>query len=535
MLNRDRRQARLLEREWAALRRNRNAVPPDALDPEVVEVVTLLDRSVGSEGPSPAFTEGLHEQLEARARAARGQTRPVAAPRPDERPLTERIWWLAGAGKLAAATLTLLACVLVGTVLFDGGAGDDDDADTGGVGAPAATAAGASAATTAPGESTGGTGGAVATPTTGGAAAAEPTATRMATAAAVAPTATSAAAGAAATATSAGTGTGEPIERFPLPGVGSGAISVGADAVWVAGDAAGVVWRVDPGTGAVVATIGVRGEPPPQQPSRLALAASGEQVWVAVPEEGALKRIDPATNTVAATITPGLTAVVEDTGAPPLALALDAGSLWVAATANGQVLRIDLATGTVSATIAIPEPARLLATGGSVWVAHGPAPAISRIDPATSAVVATIPLGGAAGVAAVDGLAATDGSVWAGIRQLAPPSTTPAADAVRFALLRIDTTTNAVADEIAWPRGRIAPETSFALASRGSTVWVVTAGQLGQLDATTGALATGEIPFPDDDVQCAGQCAGLAAGELAVWIAHRGVREIARIDPTILS
>jgi hypothetical protein len=529
MLNRDRRQSRLLERYWAALRRDRGAVAPDALDPEVAEVVTLLDRTVGSEGPSPAFAQQLQTRLEAQARAARATAQPAAAPRRDERPLTERLWWLAGAGKLAAATLTLLACVLVGTVLFDGGAGDDDDADTGGVGAPAATSA-AGAATSAPG---GQTGGAVATPTTAGAAAAEPTTTPMA--AGAAPTATSAAA-AAATATPAGSGaTGEPVERYQLPGEASGAVAVGAGTVWVASDTAGVVWRVDPATGTVVATVRVRGSPIQAQPSRLSLAARDDQVWVAVPEEGALKRIDPATNTVAATITPGLSAVVDDTGAPPLALALDADSLWVVATADGQVLRIDPASGTVLATIAVPAPASILAANGSVWVAHGAEPAVSRVDPATNAVAATIPLGGAAGVAAVDGLAATDGSVWAGVRQLAPASTTPTAGAIDFALLRIDTATNAVADEIAWPRGDVAPDASLALVGQGDMVWIVMAGVLGQIDAVTGVLVTAEIAVPDDAAGCAGRCAGLAAGEQAVWIAYRGASEISRVDPAIPS
>ena len=103
-------------------------------------------------------------------------------------------------------------------------------------------------------------------------------------------------------------------------------LSVGEGAVWVAGDAFGrTVWRVDPATAKVVATI-----PLPFVP--MAIAAGGRGVWVTSLLDDTVSRIDPTTNRVVRTI-PG------PRGA--YAIAADAAGVWVTGSLDDTVTRIN--------------------------------------------------------------------------------------------------------------------------------------------------------------------------------------------------
>ena len=131
-------------------------------------------------------------------------------------------------------------------------------------------------------------------------------------------------------------------------------VAVGEGAVWLLGGGpqrsvipvgdwdvgSGTVWRIDPGTNEVVATVelpgGVDGD------ARIATGAGG--VWVTGGSVNTIFRIDPATNRISETIP-----VQSDAGA----VAVGRGSLWVVSEGYGTVKRIDPATHEVIATIDI--------------------------------------------------------------------------------------------------------------------------------------------------------------------------------------
>jgi YVTN family beta-propeller protein len=146
----------------------------------------------------------------------------------------------------------------------------------------------------------------------------------------------------------------------------------------------GSVLRIDPASGAVLATIPVGKTP-------FAFASSPGAIWVADYRDGSVVRIDPVTNTVAATVALG----GRSTG-----VAYDFGSVWVSNEQTGAISRIDPATNKVVATVPTIGGAEGVATGaGAVWVANYgaealPLGAVSKIDPATNTVVTAYPVVG---------------------------------------------------------------------------------------------------------------------------------------------
>ena len=83
--------------------------------------------------------------------------------------------------------------------------------------------------------------------------------------------------------------------------------------MWVV-TADGSLWRVDPETASVTATIPVGRRP-------LGVAAGDGSVWVANAGDGTLSRIDPDTNSVVAKVA---------LGHPPTAVSTAGGLVWVA-------------------------------------------------------------------------------------------------------------------------------------------------------------------------------------------------------------
>ena len=99
----------------------------------------------------------------------------------------------------------------------------------------------------------------------------------------------------------------------------------------------------------------------------------------------AVYRIDPSSGHVTATI--GL-------AAPPYGITTGAGSAWVTSPADNGVARIDPVAGQVIQSIAVgADPAAIAFGFGSVWVANKLESTVSRIDPGTGAVTASIPVG----------------------------------------------------------------------------------------------------------------------------------------------
>jgi ABC-type branched-subunit amino acid transport system substrate-binding protein/DNA-binding beta-propeller fold protein YncE len=167
-------------------------------------------------------------------------------------------------------------------------------------------------------------------------------------------------------------------------------MAVGAGGVWVTGG--GGVARLDPRTGALVATVDANA-------SRL--AAGREGVWyVDAFDAGAVTRINPRTNRTGRVIRVG------DAGLS--GIAVGAGSVWVTAEHEGFVFRISPGARPETTPIKVGIGVNYIAYGaGSVWAANYATGTLSRIDPRTNAVVAETPIG------AVQSLAAGAGSAWA--------------------------------------------------------------------------------------------------------------------------
>jgi YVTN family beta-propeller protein len=208
---------------------------------------------------------------------------------------------------------------------------------------------------------------------------------------------------------------------------GPEAIASGAGSLWVTatdddanGDPLpGVVKRIDPATGATLATIPVGKSP-------FDIDVSPGAVWVANYDGGSVIRIDPATNQVVTTI-----AIPNASG-----VTVGLGAVWVVS-GDGKVTRIDPGTNQIVTTIPTQATGAYIATGnGAVWVTS-PGDAgqsngsLSRIDPATNQVVANTPLGSNPQELAVSGT-----NVWIGM--FGEPT-----------VVRVSANTNAVLNRVA--------------------------------------------------------------------------------------
>ena len=143
--------------------------------------------------------------------------------------------------------------------------------------------------------------------------------------------------------------------------------------------------------------------------ARIALPAGGAGViesdgfiWVTSPLTGQIFKVDPETNTVAATL---------GVGGSPTFIAAGEGALWVVDQRDATVLRVDPESGSVVARIATGEPGGpggdIDAGGGFVWVACARRSTATQIDPATNTVAARY-----ASCCAVFSMRHGAGSVW---------------------------------------------------------------------------------------------------------------------------
>lgn len=131
-------------------------------------------------------------------------------------------------------------------------------------------------------------------------------------------------------------------------------IAVGAGSVWVVGDTRDpTLWRVDPTTQRVIATIAL-----PFAPRDVAAGSGG--IWLVDRRNDTVVRVDPRTNRIAATIR---------VGRGPSAVAIGEGVVWVSNELDGTVSRIEPKRNVVDRTISVGSAPIDLAAGlGSLWV-----------------------------------------------------------------------------------------------------------------------------------------------------------------------
>ena len=189
-----------------------------------------------------------------------------------------------------------------------------------------------------------------------------------------------------------------------------GDVATSADgSLWLALTSSGEVQRLDPRTGAAIATVGL------EAGLRGGVVASPGAVWVASGRNNHVWRIDTATNRVAQMLT---------VGAFPWSMVVSGDSLWVCSRDDPQGLwRIDTTTNQVIAKIDVTETAPgkvpsqcsgvATAPDGSVWVINGNPSSLEsdllHIDPTSNTIIGTPTLLGA-GVAS--GFAVTAEGIW---------------------------------------------------------------------------------------------------------------------------
>jgi YVTN family beta-propeller protein len=154
---------------------------------------------------------------------------------------------------------------------------------------------------------------------------------------------------------------------------GLNGIAAGAGSVWASSPSDGTVFRIDPGTDQVIATIHAGGSP-------LEIAITQDAVWVTDPNNPVLKRIDPAYNEISAEV---------NLDCATRGIAADANAIWVACDSVPTLYRIDPLTNQIVARIAVGNHSRGLAiSSNGVWVTSLTDETLSVIDPATNQVMA---------------------------------------------------------------------------------------------------------------------------------------------------
>jgi streptogramin lyase len=177
-------------------------------------------------------------------------------------------------------------------------------------------------------------------------------------------------------------------------------VAAGFGSIWVTGGPSGTVTRIDPVSGANVATIYL-------EAGASVLAVSPDAIWVTSHSDVAVFKIDPGSNKVVGQVDPG--------GSGPVGIAFFDGYVWVAnhdGTPRGSVAKIDPAKMKVVDLIYLGDdseagPNWIAVGAGSLWVGVPNASAVFRINPISDAVMATIPDTGVGGEIVAD-----DNNVW---------------------------------------------------------------------------------------------------------------------------
>jgi streptogramin lyase len=194
-------------------------------------------------------------------------------------------------------------------------------------------------------------------------------------------------------------GIGVPVELAVAdPG---GRIAAGVGSLWVASAARGIVSRIDPESGEVVAEIRVAAEPS-------SVVFADDALWITSAKTDLLTHVNAHTNEVVETV---------KVGPRPGRLAVGEGAVWTLNRGDGSVSRVNPKTHKVEQTIAVGRDVvdGDIAVGeGAVWVSAAGAPLV-RIDPKANRVAQRFTGSGGGAVMVAHGsvwLAADGANTW---------------------------------------------------------------------------------------------------------------------------
>jgi len=159
-------------------------------------------------------------------------------------------------------------------------------------------------------------------------------------------------------------------------GAGVNGIGVGEGAVWVSNYTDGTVSKIDPSSKAATqidlpidlpVDLGVKST---LVAGPAAIGVGFGSAWVSDVNRGVVYRIDPATNGITATIRVGKPSNGNDYASD---IAAADGSMWVTSPESRTIVRIDPATNSVEDSIQLPYTPNGLTVGyGSVWATINP-------------------------------------------------------------------------------------------------------------------------------------------------------------------
>src|SRR5215213_3571218 len=176
------------------------------------------------------------------------------------------------------------------------------------------------------------------------------------------------------------------------------AVAAGEGAVWIADAGKGGIFKVDPGTNAVVALFSA-----PMLSSQGTIGVGEGAVWVVTAEdaEKTLTRLNAKSGAVEAKVS------LPSSGA---GVTVAYGSVWVTSPVESELYRSDPKTNALDSTTKLRQTPKYLTSGAdSIWVLNSGDGTVQRINGRTAEVTATIaPTKGGN----IGDIAFGDGSVW---------------------------------------------------------------------------------------------------------------------------
>jgi virginiamycin B lyase len=165
-------------------------------------------------------------------------------------------------------------------------------------------------------------------------------------------------------------------------------LAAGAGGVWLSDPPTRVIRRLDPTSGAAIATVRV-----PRGPCE-AMDVGFGSVWTATCGRPGLTRIDTARNIVKGFVSLAIPASLDGEGS----VGAGAGAVWAVVDGDAcfacRVARVNPATFRVVATIPVHENSAAVRVGyGGVWVTNPAKGEVQKINPRTNRVVATTRVG----------------------------------------------------------------------------------------------------------------------------------------------